>query len=217
MTNKSLTLAVAVAALASLSAKAQIIAYDNTTGYLDTVTARGNAELGDEIHLTTGPTTLTRFQFEYNYSPGFLGDTATGILRLWAKDADGGFRPGTLLLQSTPFTLVPGFNQGDVNGLSLDVPGTLIWTVDFDGITGTESAGLLFYGGVGVGSGPGQSQDDHWENQGTVAVPDWALMITDGIVDNFGARVTVVPEPTTVGLLVGGAALLGFAARRRKA
>ena len=45
MTNKTLTLAVATAALATLSAKAQLIAYDNTTGYQDLVTARGNTEL----------------------------------------------------------------------------------------------------------------------------------------------------------------------------
>lgn len=215
MTNKSLTLAVAAAALASLSAKAQIIAYDNTTGYQNVVTARGNTELGDEINLTTGATTLTRFQFEYNYSGG---DGATGILRLWARDGGpNGLLPGTLLLQSDPFALVAGFNQADVNGLSLDVPGRLVWTVDFDGLAGAETAGLLFYNGVGVGEGPGQSTDDYWENQGTVAVPDWALMVTGGIVDNFGARVTVVPEPTTVGLLIGGVAMLGLAARRRKA
>ena len=211
MTKKSLTLAVATAALASLSAKAQIIAYDNTTGYQNVVSARGNIELGDEINLTTGASVLTRFQFEYNYSGG---DGATGILRLWSK---AGNIPGALLFQSAPFSLNTGFNQGDVNGLSLPVPGQLVWTVDFDGLSGTESAGLLFYNGAGVGSGPGQSLDDYWENQGTVAVPDWALMETTGIIDNFGARVTVVPEPTTVGLIVGGVAMLGLAARRRKA
>lgn len=219
MTKKSLTLAVATAALASLSAKAQVIAYDNTTGYQGRVTALGNSEVGDEINLTTGASTLTDFAFEYNYSGG---DGATGVLRLWAKDAAGNLAPGTLLLQSTPFVLQSGFHSASVNGLSLSVPGTLIWSVDFDGLAGAESAGLLFYNGVGVGSGPGQSLDDYWENTGTVAVPNWVLRETDNVafpnvIDNFGARVTVVPEPTTVGLLVGGAALLGLAARRRKA
>src|SRR5258706_16105471 len=95
MTKNSLTLAVAFAALASLSAKAQgIIAYDNTTGYQDTVTSRGNLEIGDEINLTTGASTLTDFQFEYDYT-GAGG--AGGILRFYAKDAAGGLKPGTLL------------------------------------------------------------------------------------------------------------------------
>jgi len=109
-----------------------------------------------------------------------------------------------------------------VNGLSLAVPGTFIWTVAFNGIVGTgDGAGLLFYDPPAVGS----SFDDHWEFTGTTdnPTPHWVLAdnqeIINGaeLVDNFGALVTVVPEPTTVGLLIGGAALLGIAARRRKA
>ena len=214
MTKKSLTLAVATAALASLSAKAQIIAYDNTTGYQNTVTDRGNIEVGDEINLTSGASILTDFQFEYNYSGG---DGATGVLRLW--DKVGGL-PGNLLLQSAPFDLQTGLHSAGITGQALVVPANLIWTVDFDNLGAGESAGLLFYNGVGVGGGPGQSFDDYWENTGTVAVPTWVLSETPasaGLIDNFGARVTVVPEPTTVGLLIGGAAMLGLAARRRKA
>jgi hypothetical protein len=109
-------------------------------------------------------------------------------------------------------------HQGLVDGLSLAVPGRITWTVDFDGVLPADNAGLLFYNGVGQGSGPGQSNDDHWENLGTVATPNWALLnnTLNGVVDNFGARVTVVPEPGTIALFVGGAALLGIAARRRK-
>jgi hypothetical protein len=230
MTKNSLTLAVAFAALANLSAKAQnVVAYDNTTGYQGTVTSRGNTEIGDEINLTTGASTLTDFQFEYNYTGPVAGNpAATGVLRLYAKDGGGGTTPGTLLFESAPFTLQTGFNQGAVNNLSVAVPGTLIWTVDFDGIVGTgDSAGLLFYNGVGVGGGPGESFDDHWEFTGTTQIPapHWALVDNGPTpdvggappIDNFGARVTVVPEPSTIALAIGGAALLGFAARRRKA
>jgi hypothetical protein len=207
MTNKSLTLAVATAALASLSATAQIIAYDNTTGYQGQFSNRGNTEVGDEITLSTGASVLTDFAFEYNYTTGGDG-LATGVLRLWDK---AGNIPGSLLFQSQPFTLQAGLHSASVNGLSLPVPGTLVWTVDFDGIDAGEAAGLLFYNGTS------QSLDDYWENQGTVGVPNWVLQDTATLVDNFGARVTVVPEPTTVGLLIGGAAVLGLAARRRKA
>jgi hypothetical protein len=222
MTKNSLTLAVAFAALASLSAKAQIIAYDNTTGYQGTVTSRGNVEIGDEINLTTGASTLTDFQFEYNYVGA--DPAASGVLRFYAKDGDAGalqdVLPGTLLFESASFTLQTGFHQGAVNNLSLAVPGTFIWTVQFSGISGSgDNAGLLFYNGVGVGGGPGQSFDDHWEFVGEVTnpTPHWVLTDNAGLIDNFGARVTVVPEPTTVGLLIGGAAVLGLAIRRRKA
>lgn len=235
MTKNSLTLAVAFAAVAGLSAKAQITAYDNTTNpQLDprdgsiVVTSRGNTEIGDEINLTTGAATLTDFQFEYNYTGPVIGNPlASGVLRFYSKDGSGGQTPGTLLFESAPFTLQTGFHQGAVNNLSLDVPGTFIWTVDFDGIVGTgDNAGLLFYNGVGVGGGPGQSYDDHWEFTGTTdnPIPHWVLadngvLFAGGpnLIDNFGARVTVVPEPSTIGLLIGGAAVLGFAARRRKA
>src|SRR5204863_601094 len=115
---------------------------------------------------------------------------------------------GNLLLQSDPFNLQNGFHQGLLTGLSVSVPGTFIWTVDFDGVTGADNAGLLFYNGVTVGGGPGQSFDDHWENTGTVALPNWVLMDQATVIDNFGARVTVVPEPGTIALLAGGAAVM---------
>jgi hypothetical protein len=215
-----LTLAVALATLAPLSAKAEV-AYDNTSGYQGVVTSRGNLEVGDEINLTSGPATITDFKFEYNYTG--VSPLATGVLRIYANDgpvlpSSTINTPGTLLLQSDPFALESGFHQGIIS-MSLAVPGRITWTVDFDGVLPTDNAGLLFYNGVGVGSGPGQSNDDHWENNGTVATPSWVLVDNQnpiGLVDNFGAQVTVVPEPGTIALFVGGAALLGMAARRRK-
>jgi hypothetical protein len=227
MTKNSLTLAVAFAAIASLSAKAQgTVAYDNTTNAQKDasgniiVTGRGNTEVGDEINLLTGPSLLTDFQFEYNYTGPVPGNpAATGVLRIYDKTGNAGFTPGNLLFQSDPFTLISGFHQAAVHNLSVAVPGTIIWSVGFSGIAGTgDNAGLLFYNGVGVGGGPGESFDDHWEFTGESGnpTPHWVLTDNAGIIDNFGARATVVPEPATVGLLLGGAALLGLAARRRK-
>src|SRR3954468_14601494 len=185
MTKNSLTLAVAFAALASLSAKAQIIAYDNSSTYEGSVTSRGNVEVGDEITLSTGATTLTDFQFEYNYTGPIAGNPdATGVLRFYAKDGNGGLTPGTLLFESGPFTLQAGLHQGAVNGLSLAVPGTFIWSVDFDGIVGTgDNAGLLFYDPPTVGS----SFNDHWEFVGEPGnpTPHWVLTDNPGLIDNF--------------------------------
>lgn len=211
----SLTLAVAVATLASFSAKAQFIAYDNTSNYQGVVTSRGNTEVGDEINLVGGGAVVTAFQFEYNFTGP--NDGATGIVRFWDKTGGGGLAPGAILLESSPFNLQNGFHQGSLDNLNVLVPGTFIWSVDFDLVDGGENAGLLFYNGVGVGSDPGESLDDHWENLGSAASPNWVLANnTDfGVVDNFGARVTVVPEPGTMALFALGAAAL--IARRRKA
>jgi hypothetical protein len=68
-----------------------------------------------------------------------------------------------------------------------------------------------------VGDGPGESADDHWEfntTTGAWTLYDYALG-TD-FVDNFAARVTVVPEPGTVALMVAGGVAALAAARRRK-
>src|SRR5688500_10970072 len=198
-----------IAILTVASANGQgIIAYDNTTGYQGIVTSQRNVEIGDEINLITRASIITDFQFEYHYT-GFT--PANGTLRIYAND--GPLLPGssiaqtgTLLLQSDPFSLQNGFHQGAVSGLSLNVPGRITWTIDFDGILTVDNAGLLFYNGVLQGSGPGQSNDDHWENLGTVGVPNWVLMnnTLNGVVDNFGARVTVVPEPSLLALFALG-------------
>lgn len=213
--SNSLTLAVAMATVATFSAKAQFIAYDNTSNYQGIVSSRGETEIGDEVSLIGGANVVTEFRFEYNFTGA--NDAGTGIVRFYDKTGAGGLAPGNLLMESSPFNLQNGFNQGVITGLNVAVPGTFIWTVDFDGIDGAETAGLLFYNGVTVGGDPGQSFDDHWENANESGAPNWVLgNNTDfGVVDNFGARVTVVPEPGTMALFALGAAAL--IARRRKA
>jgi len=202
---------VLVGAMAAIPLRAQVVAYDNTSNF-QTVSTRGNIEIGDEINLTTGATTITEFSFEYS----FTGTSpATGLLRVWDKTGSGGLIPGNMLYQSAPFPLQSGFHSVSETGLSVPVPGTLVWTVDFDGVTGSDNAGLLFYNGVGVGGGPGQSFDNHWENLGTVLAPNWTLANNSGVIDNFGARVTVVPESNFTAFLVA-CGLVAFAALRVK-
>src|SRR5438874_1399509 len=77
-------------AMARSQEAAEYIAYDNTTGYESTVTSRGNIEIGDEINLIGGATTMTRFQFEY-HSVG-ITTPATGIVRFYAMKAVTGTR-----------------------------------------------------------------------------------------------------------------------------
>jgi hypothetical protein len=226
----SITLIVALAAWTGLSARGQSalfddlgrpIVYENTTNYQDARTSRGNLEVGDEINLFGGATTVAEFRFEYVYTG--TSPAAQGILRFYAKDDAGGLKPGTVLFESAPFTLANGFHTGIVPDLNLAMPGTFIWSVQFSGITvGVDDAGLLFYNGVSTGpsagtsTAPGSSFDDHWERN-PANLSEWLLTDNSGLIDNFGARVITVPEPTTVALLIGGAAVLGLAARRRKA
>lgn len=225
----SLTLALAAAALGTFTAKADSIVYDNTAtaqtsgGDLiySSASAAGNKEFGDEINLSGGATTVTRFQFEYVYT-GSSGDGATGVLRFYDMiPAGAGFKPGNLLLQSTPFQLANpaafdanGGYQGDTGAISVAVPGRFVWSVEFNFAAGA-TGGLLLYNGAGVGSGPGQSLDDHWES--TSAGNNWNLYNYALGVDNFNARVTAVPEPGTVALISMGSLGLMALARRRKA
>lgn len=210
--------ALALAATTGSAKAADVIGYDNTASYQGQFSNRGNFEVGDQIRLSTGPSTLTSFQFEYNFTG--VDGAATGTLRFWdlsGTTAGGGPAPGNLLFQSDVFNLNNGFNQAFVTNISLSVPESFVWTVDFNGVDGAEQAGLLFYNGATVGNGPGQSEDTSWENTSTdPGTVTWALVNTPSVFDNFGARVYVVPEPTTIALIATGGALVGLAARRRR-
>jgi hypothetical protein len=226
-----LLFAAALAATAG-SAKAQVIGYDNSATYQGQYSNRGNVEVGDEIRLNTGgPSVVTRFDFEYNFSgPNGsavpAGGSATGILRFWDNTGitvENRVAPGNLLFESSPFTITANANpaivshHAFVDNISVLVTETFYFSVDFNGVDAGEEAGLMFYSGAGVGSGPGQSLDESWENRGSGSTAQWVLVNTPGVFDNFGARVTVVPEPGTIALGIAGAAVLGLAARRRKA
>jgi hypothetical protein len=219
--SKSVILAIAAAGLAGLSVQAQVVAYNNAVGY---PTVNGEKiytdvhfpEIGDEINLTTGPSTVVNFQFEYRYT-GPTSDSAIGILRFYALEpaAAGGFLPAaTPLLESAPFDLVNGDHTVNTGDISVAVPGRFVWAVTFLNTGGGTPAGLIFGTGAPVSDGPGGSGPDHWERD---PVNGWNLYDSALGIDNFRALVTVVPEPGTVALMVAGGAALLASARRRKA
>jgi hypothetical protein len=224
---KSVVLAAVAAAATSVSSRADALAYDNFTTPQTTNTTQilrtdgANMEIGDEINLIGGANTVTRFQFDYVYTGGA---GAVGVLRFYNLDAPdlapghaGLFMPGSVVPGSEnflPFNLQNGHIQADTGPISIAVPGRFVFAVEFQNVGSGFAAGFDLYNDVTVGSGPGQSEDDHW---GRTPAGSWTLFNDVFGIDNFGARVTVVPEPGTIALLAAGSLALVGVARRRKA
>ena len=200
------------------SASASIV-YDNSTTYLGSFTDQGNVEAGDEIQLAGTDRNMTAFSFEYNLSAstGFtLSGNETAELFIRARDGGNGLTPGTILYDSGVISLAgqqtsAGFGTITAANTSVQLPanGDVVWTVKFSGIDANEHAGLLYYNPPTVGS----SFDDYWISNGQGG---FILVDTDGIVDNFGAQLTAVPEPSTIALILAGASAFGITRIRRK-
>jgi hypothetical protein len=216
MTTKIRTIGVlTVCVLAhSVAIQAAEVVYNNST-------PSGNqflpntVQYGDEITLGGSARTITQFQFEYYFS-GAGDSSKTFGFNLYANDGDtvvagrSAFAPSTLLY-STSANLQSGFNTVTISGISVNVPDTVTWTVSFSGLGVGEEAGLLLGGPT---PSVGASFNDFWEFDGSV----WSLKQINGgaPVANFIARVEAVPEPGTILTMLGGLAVLGVAAYRRR-
>ena len=129
-----------------------------------------------------------------------------------SANVTGDKTPGTLLFTSDPIELSEGFKTYQVDGINVELPDTVTWTVEFTGVTGNElnvgnRAALVLSGTDVVGS----SYDDFWQKDSTGWMiyqtgssnntDDFASKLfaqswrthrdTDSVVlDNFGAKVT---------------------------
>jgi len=198
------------------------IVYENATTDLNRTYGPNGVEFGDEITLAGSNRTVTEFQFEYFLS-GNANGNETVQLRFYANDGatinrpltDGttiqSKGPGTLLYTSPVLSLQTGFNYADASGFSINVPSDFTWAVTFNGIDSGEIAGLRVYDPPTVGSSFG----DFWQkNSGT-----WNTYIFSDPAGpaNFAARVTAVPEPTTVAYaLLAGLSFLGYCGMKRR-
>jgi hypothetical protein len=210
-------------ALLPLSTLGQSIVYDNSLTDLNRTyipTSPNGTEFGDEINLAGTDRVVTNFKFEY-----FLGATANESVQLILHANDGPLitrtnpdnttfqvaSPGTVLYTSPVLSLQTGFQTAEASGFSVTVPDTLTWTVTFNGIDSGEIAGLRVYDPPTIGS----SFSDFWQkNNGT-----WNTYLFDNPAGpaNFAARVTAVPEPTTLGLgLLAGLSFLGYLGFKRR-
>ena len=136
-----------------------------------------------------------------NFGAKIFGFTApaaaTATLKIYANDGDslGGFdlgdyganQPGTLLYKSATKTLVEGFQTVLVSDINVDLPEKATWTVEFNGVTGTETdsgnRAALILGGNNIA---GTSLDDFWMKDGST----WGIYQTGGSqpatqADNF--------------------------------
>ena len=209
------------------SANAEII-YDNTSSPVgpngtitgDAPTSGTSYEIGDTVSFAGTSRTLTDWAFEYNVV-GNGNETLHAFLR--SLDGPSG-SPGSVLWDSGLVSAAQGSHTFNANNLTLAVPGTLAWTVQFGGIDAGETSGLFFNNGPTVGTSPNfdvvtgtlvnppAGQDFYYRASAT----GWDV-VTTANPDNLSARFTAVPEPSTWALLTGGLGFLGFMARRRKA
>ena len=211
-----------IAALAGTSAKASTIVYDNTaaSSYLGKFFASNN-EFGDEINLAGIARTITDFKFEAFANLSTTGDDFVRF-RIYSNGTGVGAAPQTLLYDSNTdapqgILLINGINTIDVSGLSLNVPSKITWTAQFTTHGAGDTAGLNLYSPATIGAvlagGEIGSRKDMWQNvNGT-----WTLFTyADGTPANFAARVSAVPEPSSIALgVLGGLALILGSAKRK--
>jgi hypothetical protein len=216
-------------ALASLSCLSNVSAtqllYDNLEGSSDYGVnfGTGSAQIGNDITLA-GPSTATEFDLQYYFSaPSGTTGNETAEVRFYENDGpqvSGAASPGTMIYDSGVFnmaTYAPPTTRAILafdltptggNAMNLSTPvSDLTWTVQFNNITGSESAGVTLYDPATVG----QNYPTFWENTGS----GWTLNQVTGDPSNFGAQLygTAVPEPSTVSIL-GGLGLLALTVLR---
>lgn len=171
-----------------------------------------NIEFGDQVFLAGSDRRISDFTFDYFLSANASGNE-TGELFFYSNNGITGSEPGTTLYRSGSFSLGTGFQKVAAQALSVTVPNTFTWTVAFSGLDLGEQVGLLLSDPPTVGA----SLDDFWvKNTGGT----WSTFTIDNgaTPGNFSARITAVPEPSTVALaIIGGLALFAGRFRRKSA
>lgn len=192
------------------------VVYQNTTGDLNLFLGAGLFEVGDEIILGPGGSSVTNFTFQYSLTA--LSGNEQARVRFYKNDGalfNGFATPGSVVFDSGNFNIA-AFGTGahtlrfDTDfGSGLLVPNDFTWSVQFAGIETNESAGPALFNPVTVGG----NYNDYWD-KGTNG---WELKQWQGNPMNFAARFEAVPEPSTLALgLIGGAAALILSRRNKR-
>lgn len=182
----------------SLCALRAEVVYDNTQTFGGTFYPSVQ-EFGDEIYLGGQARTITDFSLDYygEFTPAAPG-AQTAVVRFYLNDGPAAKAgqyppPGTMLYQSSPILISPGYNALSLRGLSVKATNQITWTIQFYGFGNTTTysnrAGVLFYDPAEVGF----SYDDFWQN---VPGRGWIGMRFNGSPKaNFSARILAGPEP----------------------
>ena len=211
----------AVASLLTVASSAQQVVYQNQfTGTPDRTTAANGVPVGDVVGLTS-PGVLSSASFGYYLSPTRSGNE-TATLNLYALDPSG--LPGVLLFSSSAFdistgTTGEGYGTLNIGNINQFVPDSIGYTITFSGLDTGETAGLLFANDPAlIGSNPTffdstTSSQEHFtiRNDGG----NFVRLDFPGVIDNLNAQFTVVPEPSTFALMIGGLAAMRLLRRRK--
>jgi hypothetical protein len=216
-----------ITALLALSLGQSLFAatiYDNSVNDLVTRFNPGTIAIGDEINLAGTERYLSQFDFEYwgtSAGANFAGNVQARV-GFYLNDGalfNGYATPGTQLFDSgwfgigtTPRSTLVFTAGSDFSSAGLFIPSsTITWTVQFQGMSGSDAVGVDLYSPPVVGS----SVPDYWQNSGG----GWQLM-TNTVAMNFGARLFAsadpVPEPSMLTFWVSSALLLVGAGRMRR-
>ena len=183
--------ALGLAVLLAHAAPAEII-YDNSATPQDAFND-SRLESGDEVNVVGTARFITGFAFEYFAEFNPTGDENARVRFYEMNGAPGEnpfATPGTLFYDSGTFSISSGYRTVNINEMGALLTGNkFTWSVEFSGLTGTESAGLLYYNPPTVGS----SDAYFWEKENGT----WTAVATDETGNNFAARVTATNAPAT--------------------
>lgn len=200
-----------------LTSRADVI-YNNSVNDLTNRFSPGTLEVGEEIVFGGSARFLTNFAFEFfgtnTISQSIYQGNVEARVRFYAMDGqpfNGYTAPGTSLFDTEWFPLAGpttratlNFNAGaqlPTEGLFL--PNSITWSVQFRGMSASDTVGLDIYGPSTVGS----NFNDYWENTGA----GWVLRPMTAVNGDFAAifQASPVPEPSTSVLaFLGGLAIL---------
>jgi subtilisin-like proprotein convertase family protein len=180
------------------------VVYDNSLNDLSLRFDPGTVEVGDEIILNGPANHVGQFAFEFwgsgTNASGFSGNVKARV-RFYKNDGPlsaGYATPGTVIFDSGPFpipaapravVLFEDFQIDAVVPLTVGLPNSFTWTVQFSGLAGGDNAGVDLY------SPPvtGDNYTDYWERD----TGGWVLK-TNAVSMDFAARLVALNRGVTV-------------------